>query len=231
MCSGPETVTSCLDGFYLKTGDDDVKRCLPCSTENALECDDKDEATECKIGYFLNTDKKCEACSKNTRTCTSATVSKSCNAGFGVKDDNCETACGDNIFGCDGTKPDEAIACNTGYVLKDDKTCAECNNKDKVTKCKKDDQSKAEECIIGYSVISDECKKCPDNAAECTVKETEATKCLDGYLLDSNACAAKCSEGGLTCSAADSHVSCIEGYAFIGKTSKVCQKCTANGAS
>lgn len=84
------------------------------------------------------------------------------------------------------------------------------------TKCSPYNITFCEECSVGYYEEEEGCRACAEGCEECTVDG--CVRCMQGYLLDQDACVENCRFPCLHCvEGLPSHCSsCFEGYELVG---------------
>ncbi len=209
-CVTDSSTIQCPEGQYLHTYNG-VTACAPCPG-NATCVND---VLTCDAGYYkytgLQSPNSMYFCCLNNATCDDTGNFSYCNAGYYGNATNGCTKCPTNAI-CDANG---VTGCVDGYVLESG-ACAKCSVGEVCT------NGVFGGCAEGfYGSGRGTCKICPANAICST---TAITSCLDGYILESDACN-KCL-GSEVCE--DGKFSrCADGYYGSGRGN--CKVCPTNG--
>ena len=212
---------SCNDGFYLSNS-----QCLPCDSTCKTCSVSAKNCTNCKDGYYLNSNNQCIKCQIGCKTCEgSADYCLNCIDGY-YRD---STKCYRCISPCETcSSSTKCLSCVDKYFIINDK-CYECNKNCKTTI----DGCKCKTCNDGFYLSYNQCLNCDDNCKTCEGSANKCRSCKDGYYLDinTNTCI-KCSPPCKTCSSETSCLSCIDKYFNINDKCYKCNmdcKTTING--
>lgn len=160
----------------------------------------------CSEGYYLNDNRQCERCFENCKNCIGPELKQCKEVEHGYFYDvsvksikSCEV---DGCAKC--TEKNKCNFCKDGYyplqiedasqtsaekVQTDSLTCKKCNNEKCIHCAEKKDQIKnnvftgCSLCQSGFTSVSGDCQKCPENCASCKDETKECSYCENSFFL------------------------------------------------
>ena len=231
-CSGTEDYqcTKCPNGFVDQIQDETKHYCVSCDP-NCITCETSTKCSQCKKGYFTNSDGKCIKCHSSCQSCNGETSNDctECKEGFFLNSNQC-IQCDSKCKACEGTK-DHCTKCPAGQYIDNSNSCSNCaencNECNSPTDCTT--------CIDGFLLDRSgicvtcgadlHCKKCRFISSYSSKKE--CLECADDSYVshmyqDNTVVCSLCPETCLTCFDKDFCTSCIARY-FLYRDK--CEKC------
>ncbi|KRX07476.1 Insulin-like growth factor binding protein, N-terminal [Pseudocohnilembus persalinus] len=241
--------SSCPDGQYPENATNECTQCdsncLTCTGPTSTDCascsnspqkyflasEQKCYAT-CPDGYFADENaspKSCEQCHSNCETCDSLTTCQSCNQGYQLVNDFCESPCPDGQYYDENDQ--NCYNCDSSC-----KTCIEASDTDCLS-CPDSPQNyylQAEmkcylTCPTGYynDSANNACTSCPSTCQSCTDQNT-CQSCTQGNYLDqtTNTCSSTCQDGTYADSTTNNCEQCDSSCSSCtGNTAQDCSEC------
>ncbi|KAL4489343.1 hypothetical protein ABPG72_018998 [Tetrahymena utriculariae] len=195
---------SCVTKYQL---DSNLKQCTPICDISCQACKqpyDPSQCIECAIGYFLNSQNKCQVCETPCATCVD-------------NPSNC-LSCLETYY----QNPSNGVC----IKMNCDETCFTCSIDY--------DRRACIICKGGYVKIGDLCIKCESPCQTCIESQTQCSSCIENYTLKKNQCYFNCHISCNTCvnqsSQDDQCTSCFQGYFLDSNQVGRCAKCNQNCA-
>lgn len=215
-CSKIGAITQCITGYNLINNS-----CVTVCPTSCASCTSTTSCTSCNTGYYIDSSKMiCIACSSQigVANCNSSTGSAtSCISGYELSSSSCNP-CMPGTY--NSTLGGTCVNCSSGYYNSTyaQTTCnTPCSNLGTgVASCSTTGTITG--CNTGYSLINNDCIKCPNNCTRCSSADS-CTLCDTGYYLSGGSCILNtctkfpgCSPGA-TCGDFGCY-KCLPGYYF-----------------
>ncbi|OHS96483.1 hypothetical protein TRFO_37341 [Tritrichomonas foetus] len=212
---------ACNTNYTFAVDSDGRKYCTKCSRTlpNCIKCNDwNTQCTECERHYFVNNQKKCQACDISCDECTGATNKdcNSCSQGYYLIDGTCLKCTDVNCKICKVENPSICTQCSDGYYVENNKCkqcaedCAICEYDTSTKKiiCKK---CKPEYIEIGGNDGIVKCYECNVlNCANCSDDKATCNICKDGYYKVNDNLCNNCHQSCKTCENGNADTNCLE---------------------
>lgn len=215
---------SCISGFFQARGSTTCVSCFAgcttCDRTNPNNC------LDCGSNRFSNNG-KCEACSSNCISCSSATKCTSCVGGYVVANDgSCKLPPGPPCVAYDGSLT--CTQCSGSFVLTNG-NCVFSSDCNATATCPT--------CSYNYYLSSGRCLLCPQlfKCQSCNLlNSSQCLVCTNGYHVTSTYTCEQCMTGCATCTSALFCTLAADGYylrlnyfnANTGRVSKCDETCT-----
>ena len=204
------TCVYCNEGYYLTK----TKKCKPC-VKNCSKCSGSKlkQCSYLKQGYFLNSKQKIMECPENCSRCNEEGKCYGCMDGNYVKTIK-ETESKEQI-----SMHMREVECKPCAIP----NCEFCDHKE--DQVNNSSYLSCRFCKRGYSIVSGQCQKCPENCVYCKEETLECTYCNPDYFLNKNN--EKCEEITVeNCQRMDGHggcLRCLYNYYLEENTCKACK--------
>lgn len=194
----------CSTASTLKFTSNEEAECIICpqncevcyvNSQNNIIC------SFCDTGYYLGIDGECKSCIDNCASCIGPSL-KECEKlkegyFYHINEPHIKKCKDDNCAVCH--KEDECSYCKEGYyskVLKqndegiDIVECVFCDKKNCLYCGEKEDQVEGNSfitcklCKNTFSLVSGECKPCPENCETCLDETRECVACQNGFMIN-----------------------------------------------
>lgn len=152
--------------------------CFSCSAVDLTTC------FSCPLGSFQVVGGQCQVCPQGCINCSSASICRSCRAGYRLINNVCFQTCTYPCLDCSPYNPRICSSCFSGYALSEDYTCLSnigCNQ-----------NSNCQICPVGYylDIATLTCIACKlqQNCIKCETQATKCAICVEGYYVFENKC-------------------------------------------
>lgn len=252
--SASSECSECQAGYGLSS--DGRGRCLPCSTRNCQNCNEKAdsqayEATArelpcryCLEGHGLAPDGSCLPCKqKNCKLCDGNRCIQ-CQSAFAIVEDGNATRCdpcGEACLQCE--KPGNCRACRDGYAKQEDGHCKPCGDFCMQCHVRKGDGCDEGGCQSGYGLQGWQkslwsprsiCKPCRvQHCSVCDNSEYSCDSCQEDFGITPTGLCAVCGPGCVECKVATACEKCDAGFVLVNGACHACAdkclSCTVSG--